>query len=267
MNIPTSAISHRHPLSADYDVHRARLQSRAAESPESLPQDQLAAGFNEVPSNQDFSQTDFQAALLKDLGPQVRMQNQQDVSKVAGRLPSVEELQQEFQKLAQDKDIPFEYIKDGCYARAHLMCETMQEDNINCAKMFVMLESPMGAGKLTAENKYMKARWWYHVAPLSFAENPKTHKVEAYIMDPSMSNRPLTPQEWIHDMWDEKTRIKIDVTRDPQYGPVEVSQPNKTFEESLADARQTAAEYTKELEKIKEDYNASHPGGFIAQAA
>jgi hypothetical protein len=45
-----------------------------------------------------------------------------------------------------------------------------------------------------------------------------------------------------------------------QYGPVEESAANKTFDESLPHARREAANYSKELERIKEDYCAKNPG-------
>ena len=92
-----------------------------------------------------------------------------------------------------------------------------------------------------------------------FASDEKTQKVEAYIMDPSMAPKPMKAQDWIHAMWDEKTRIKIDITQNQQYGPLEAGGPNKTFEESMQPSKDILAEYSKELEQIKEDYDAQHP--------
>ena len=254
------AVTFSHPLSADFDTNRARLEAAAsAYKTKGLEFEIPESGMHETPSNQDLNQTEFEANMVADLGEHTRIQNQQDVSKLEGRLPTVPELQEEFQKLAHDQAIPFEYIKDGCYARAHMMCDTMHDDNINCAKMFVMLENPMGKDRLTASNKFMNAKWWYHVAPLSFAQNPETKAVEAFIMDPSMADHPLKPTEWVRQMWDGKTNIKIDVTRAPQYGPAEAGGVNETFEESIPDAHETAAHYSAELKEIKEDYYAHHP--------
>ena len=239
---------------ADFDTNLAKLVRRGPEPAAPPPV------WSEPISNQDVDQSSFQQQLIEDLGPQfARMQFTQDASKLNGMVPTQSQLQAEFNRLKADPSIPFEYIYDGCYARAHIMCETMGKDNVNNAKMFVMVQNPYGSGKLTAENKYMKARWWYHVAPMVYAVDEKTKKPEPFIMDPSMADRPLRPQEWIGAMWDEKTPIKVDITRNPQYGPLESGGANKTFEESLPHARETCAEYSAELEKIKQDYNESHP--------
>lgn len=214
---------------------------------------------NETPSNTDINQTQYLKELTDTLGSLARIQNQQDISKLNGRIPTVSELDDEFKKLADDKKIPYEYIIDGCYARAHLMCETMMKDDINCSKMFVMTENLFGGGMLKAENKFMKAEWWYHVAPLVFAKDEKTDKIEGYIMDPGMSNKPMKAEEWIGAMWDKSFKIKVDVTRVPQYGPLEGGEMNETFEEYLSDARQTAKDYSKVLAEIKEEYYEHHP--------
>jgi len=240
-------------LSADFDSNLERLRKNPP-SPARLP------NYSEPISNTDVDQTGFQNRLIEQLGPQfARMQFTHDCSKLQGMVPTQSQLQAEFDKLAADKSVPFEYIKDGCYARAHIMCDQMTQDQINNSKMFVMLENPYGPGKLTAENKYMQARWWYHVAPMVFAVDEKSKQVEPFIMDPSMAPRPLKPEEWIHAMWDEKTRIKIDVVHNPQYGPLESGGPNETFEESMPHARETCAEYSAELEKIKQEYDQTHP--------
>ncbi len=239
---------------ADAKKHLEWLQTR----PETFvpPSDE----FDETPTNTDVDQTGLEAEIIEELGPEVRLQHQQDVSQLTGRIPTTSELQLEFDKLAADKEIPFEYIPDGCYARAHLMCDQLHKDSINSAKMFVMLENPYSPGRLTADNKYMHAEWWYHVAPMVFAADDKTGKVEPFIMDPSMANHPMKPQEWVHAMWDEETPIKIDVTRDAQYGPFEEGGANNDFEESLQPAHDDAAGYMAELKEIKEEWCHNHPG-------
>lgn len=261
---PSDTVRLSHPLSADFETHKANLQA-ATRGPKlaGFNWDWLTGGkkpsFHETPSNRDVNQTKFEADLLKDLGSQVRIQNQQDVSKLDGRLPTTTELNAEFKKLAADKTIPFEYIIDGCYARAHLMCDTMHKDGINSAKIFTMVENPQGDDMLKASNKFMNATWWYHVAPLSFAKDPETNEVKGFVMDPSMADHPLQPKEWVRAMWDAQSNIKIDVTRSPQYGPLEEDGENKTFAESMPDAHRTAAQYSVELAGIKSDYYAHHP--------
>lgn len=249
-------------MSLDTTIRRAPSADLKTHLREPRPVEAFIArdGFDETPTNRDVNQTDMCEDLFEDLGPRARLQHQQDVSQLAGRIPTTSELNQEFQKLAADKTVPFEYIADGCYARAHVMCDQLHQDNVNTAKMFVMLENPYGGGRLEAENKYMRAEWWYHVAPMVFARDEKTGEVAPYIMDPSMADEPMRAEDWVHEMWDERTPIKIDVTRDPQYGPVEESGIPRTFAESLPSARKDCAKFSAKLERIKEDYCGKHPG-------
>lgn len=251
---------------ADFDTNKARLVGNSNR----LIFDFLKPKpeYSEPISNQDVDQSGFQEKLIAHLGPQfARMQYTHDCSKLQGIVPTQAQLQAQFDEMAADPKIPFEYIVDGCYARAHEMCEQMMDKDINNAKMFVMVENPYGSGKLTAENKYMKARWWYHVAPMVYAVDEKSQKVEPFIMDPSMAPRPLKPEEWIGAMWDEKTRIKIDIVRNPQFGPLESTGPNKTFEESVPTSKRVMENYSKELEKIKEKHDKENPPAVSVRAA
>ncbi len=250
---------------ADFDTNYSKITSRAFrnESPK------VPDSFNEEPKNKDLDQTGIENALVGELGTGlVRMQYHQDVSDLNGMIPTKAQLEGEFAKLASDESIPFEYIKDGCYGRAHLMCDQMNKDNINNSKMFVMVENPKDrTNRLEASNKYMEAKWWYHVAPMVFALDEQSHKVEPFIMDPSMSKHPMKPQDWIHAMWDEHDPIKIDITRNPQFGPVEADEVNATFEESIQPSKEILADYSKELAQIKEDYAHNHPGQTLLQKA
>ena len=243
--------------SADWQTNFAKLNAPSFVQPQAVP-----PSFNEEPSNTDFDQSGIQKKLVGDLGADlVRMQFHQDVSHLNGKVPTQSELQKEFDKLAARKDIPFEYIKDGCYARAHLMCDEMNHDGMNNSKMFVMVEDSSDANsRLEADNKYMHASWWYHVAPVVFAQDDTTHQVAPYIMDPSMAKTPLKAQDWIHAMWDEQDKIKIDITRNPQYAPAESGEANQTFEESLPSAKKTAKMYSILLAGIK----AQHGEGIFA---
>lgn len=236
--------------SADWQTNFEKINRRGAEQAESK---ELPPDFTAEPSNTDFDQSGIQKALVNGLGADlVRMQFHQDVSHLNGSVPTQAELQKEFDKLAARKDIPFEYIKDGCYARAHLMCDDMNKDGINNSKMFVMVEDSSDANsRLEADNQYMHASWWYHVAPVVFAVDDKTQQVAPFIMDPSMAKTPLKAEDWIHAMWDEQDKIKVDITRNPQYAPAESGGANETFNESIPSAKRTAKMYSAMLAAIK----------------
>jgi len=92
-----------------------------------------------------------------------------------------------------DYCIPFQYVVDGCYARAHKMRQIMLERfNISCEKVF---SYEGDHGSLAVDAGDCCVNWWYHVAPLV------TVKVagggyEKYVIDPSMFSEPVSIDTW-----------------------------------------------------------------------
>jgi Glutaminase len=97
--------------------------------------------------------------------------------------------------------IPFQYVRDGCYARAHKMRQMIQQKyGYCCEKVFSFANS----GNATLAVKADKwggccVNWWYHVVPL-FRVNMKvagfTYQV-CYVLDPGMFNQPVTLSTWL----------------------------------------------------------------------
>ncbi len=91
--------------------------------------------------------------------------------------------------------IPFGYIEDGCFARAHAMRRIINRMGFECHKLFVY-----GSQKLEEEGK-LKAgndctRWTFHVAVKLKVK--KNQSVEDVIIDPSLfPDRPVTEKEWL----------------------------------------------------------------------
>jgi hypothetical protein len=88
--------------------------------------------------------------------------------------------------------ITFQYVVDGCYARAHKMRQILHEKyKVNCEKVY----SYEGAsGSLAVDAGDCCVYWWYHVAPLmtvSTLMGPRK-----FVMDPSMFDHPVTIEEW-----------------------------------------------------------------------
>lgn len=168
-----------------------------------------------------------------------------------GRLATNQELTAMIESLKDESDIPFGYIKDGCYARAHLMDESFRQHGINFAKMFVR-------GDLAAKNEHMAARWWYHVAPLVFVDDGQGNP-EAKIIDPGFSDKPLDPEEWVKAM-NQGPSIEVDLVAPEQYYPRRFRKPD-TFSESLSPAVDRMQSYAKRLHKLRED-NGQDVGDF-----
>jgi len=218
----------------------------------------------------------FEIKLLEDLGPLARVQNDWDIDGLKGKIPSVPEMNKVFDEVAADKSIPFEFLPDGCYARSHITAEKFVNKGINCAKLYVMLGDvdwddpfyPFPADRLKAENKFTKGEWWYHVAPLTFARDEKTGKIEGYVIDPAVNkNKPMKAADWVKAFWSGDFKIQFDTTQadiyDPpmedfhNYQPKEFSR--EKFDKYLPIARKTNKEYSEILAKIKEEYYAQHP--------
>ena len=203
-------------------------------------------------------QTAFQDCLQLDLGgPEVaRLQHLDDLSEPNGRLPSLEELSKLSNALYDSSHIPFEYIKDGCYARAHLMCESLRQHGINHSKVFVF-------GSLGAKNEVQDTRWWYHVAPLVFVQDQQTGAVDARVIDPGLSREPMTVQDWVKAC-NRGGEVKIDLTSAAQYYPREGKGVETDFAKNLGYAQRTCLNYADELQSLVPDRSGPARGANMA---
>lgn len=88
-----------------------------------------------------------------------------------------------------DVCITFQYVWDGCFARAHKMKQVMEQHfNVSCEKIF-------NYGSLAVSAYNHCVTWGWHVAPvLSVIKSDGTYT--KFVLDPSVSNRPLTVDEW-----------------------------------------------------------------------
>lgn len=82
--------------------------------------------------------------------------------------------------------IPFGFKTDGCYARAHRMRQLLEADyNKTCYKIFVYSNTGLNIPGCSFD-------WSYHVAPLVY----NIQNGVWYVLDPSLSNSPLTRTAW-----------------------------------------------------------------------
>lgn len=187
---------------------------------------------------------DVQAQLTRELPEvDVKFLNTDRFGELNGRLANETELKAMMEALYDESEIPYGYITDGCYARAHLMDESFRQHGINYAKMFVR-------GDLAAKNDLMTARWWYHVAPLVFVDDGEGNP-QAKIIDPGFSLKPMDPEEWVKVM-NQGPRIQVDLVEAEQYYPRRGSKPD-TFQESIPPAVTRMHDYSRRLHGIKED--------------
>ncbi|WP_295801101.1 protein-glutamine glutaminase family protein [Mucilaginibacter sp.] len=88
-----------------------------------------------------------------------------------------------------DYCITFQYVWDGCFARAHKMREVMQSQfNVTCQKIF-------NYGSLAVAAYNHCVTWGWHVAPVVTVVST-TGINEQYVIDPSVAAMPLTITQW-----------------------------------------------------------------------
>ncbi|MHC4756225.1 MAG: protein-glutamine glutaminase family protein [Planctomycetota bacterium] len=100
--------------------------------------------------------------------------------------------------------IPFQYVRDGCYARAHKMRWIITNKyRYCCEKVFSFANQNDDVLAVTADKwGGCCVMWWYHVAPLIRVriKLPKISKKSltfALVIDPSMFDKPVLLSSWL----------------------------------------------------------------------
>lgn len=101
-----------------------------------------------------------------------------------------------FRKFVQNKEIPFKYPIDGCYARAHEMARMAEREKTLMGKIFVEGDLQV---KIQSKNWGSDFRWGFHVAPIAFVKR-SNGKTELMVFDPTLFGRPATVSEWKQKM-------------------------------------------------------------------
>jgi Glutaminase len=97
--------------------------------------------------------------------------------------------------------IPFQYVIDGCYARAHKM-RWIIENHFGYCSQKVFSFANVGDHSLAVQaNKWGGCciTWWFHVTPLIQVKvkSGKFFQTKAYVIDPGMFNEPVLLSTWL----------------------------------------------------------------------
>jgi hypothetical protein len=97
--------------------------------------------------------------------------------------------------------IPFQYVRDGCYARAHKMYWVITTKyKYSCEKIFSFANrSPDRLAVEASKWGGCCVTWWYHVAPLvrvAVKIGGRSEEV-GYVIDPGMFNVPVPVSQWL----------------------------------------------------------------------
>jgi Glutaminase len=101
-------------------------------------------------------------------------------------------------------DIPFDFAKGYCSARAHEMRRLMAAQGVECRKVFFHAAKDHS---IRVEHPTMGTILWaYHVAPTVAVQTPDG--VVRMVIDPSLFDGPVTIEEWTGVMSCEKAVIE-----------------------------------------------------------
>jgi hypothetical protein len=97
--------------------------------------------------------------------------------------------------------IPFQYVRDGCYARAHQMRKIITEKYGYCVEKVFSFANENDDQLAVRADKWggCCVFWWYHVAPLLRVQLKiaNTQFVLALVIDPSMFDKPVLLSSWL----------------------------------------------------------------------
>jgi len=97
--------------------------------------------------------------------------------------------------------IPFQYVRDGCYARAHKMRKIVTTKYKYCCEKVFSFANQNNDRLAVKANKWggCCVTWWYHVAPLVRVRiKIFTFSFElAMVIDPGMFDKPVLLSSWL----------------------------------------------------------------------
>jgi len=97
--------------------------------------------------------------------------------------------------------IPFQYVIDGCYARAHKMRKIITEKYGYCCEKVFSFANQNNDTLAVQANKWggCCVTWWYHVAPLIRVRiKLLSISIElALVIDPGMFDKPVLLSSWL----------------------------------------------------------------------
>ncbi len=158
----------------------------------------------------------------------------------------------------------FDYYRDGCYARAHLMCRALEKLDIAPAKVWAFKTIEYANGwryeeKLSLEvNDNTTLRWDYHVAVCLPVRMPDK-SVQNIVLDPTVMNGPTTVEQWRDVLHALEKNIDVVPFRTPStiynadYSPIEETTAHTDLEAQRVVSDYALSRLSEELVKKESD--------------
>lgn len=102
------------------------------------------------------------------------------------------ELDQAYDQVRETVDLVADVPQDGCYARAHVLCQELALRGLETEKVFV---TPLLRDLATREMPRGQG-WRYHVATVAL-----TTDQGAQVLDPLLGSDPMPLEQWFTSIW------------------------------------------------------------------
>lgn len=116
--------------------------------------------------------------------------------------------------------IPFQYVRDGCYARAHQMRRIITDRYGYCCEKVFSFANEGNDTLAVKANKWggCCVNWWYHVAPLlrvkmKLRTKPVMTLTLAMVIDPGMFDKPVLLSSWLEAQESTACSVNAHVSR------------------------------------------------------
>lgn len=110
-----------------------------------------------------------------------------------------------FDEARNMEDIAWNYVHDGCYARAHLMARRFEEQGVHVDKAW------LNGDLLFEQEDGTNVHWRFHVTPIVYVEE-ESGEIVRYAIDPSTFDRPVPVEVWAEAL---SVTEQIETTRFP----------------------------------------------------
>ncbi len=134
----------------------------------------------------------------------------------AGTKTSVtpQQAQEIFKNMASQPDIAFNYALDGCYARAYLMNDRIQQQyGVTPSRVWAF-----GNLSVSTPGPYGQVNWGYHVASVIPVSQPDG-STQMMVIDPSIESGPVPVNQWAATMHTSAANTQITAPGTPPTNP------------------------------------------------
>lgn len=162
-------------------------------------------------------------------------------------------------------DLPHAHVREGCFARAHLMCREIEERGIPVSKAWLIEERakfmrPILPGRTASAEEAPYFR--YHVAPCLSVED-FDGVVQEMVFDPSFFDGPALLDEWAFVIDRDPPLAEVQKFGDPPDGYkgdyTIISNPQYTGKDTDAAAEALCARHMRDLggQNVRSVYRSS----------